>query len=65
MCKWRPANLVRSPCALGREHEAERMELCRTCAKFPAKYFTDTIHLIMDNKKFDIPTSQVGKRSIK
>jgi hypothetical protein len=45
-----------------REHEAERMALCKKWAKYPAKYFTDKIHLIMDNKKFDIPTSQTGKR---
>ena len=44
------------------EHEQLRTEICSKWARRPATYFTKSIDLIMDNKKWDIPTSAVGKR---
>ena len=45
-----------------KEHEEERVRLCTEWLKRPASFFTTSVHMIMDNKKWDIPTSAVGKR---
>jgi len=44
------------------EHEALRTEICTKWARRPASYFADSVDLIMDNKRFDLPLSVVGKR---
>ena len=44
------------------EHEQLRKEICSKWARRPAAFFTDSIDLIMDNKKWDIPVSSVGKQ---
>lgn len=45
-----------------KDHEQNRLRICKKWAALPASYFTTKIHLIMDNKQWDIPTSIVGKR---
>jgi hypothetical protein len=44
------------------EHEHNRLEICTKWAKLPATYFADKIDLIMDNKKWDLPMTKIGKR---
>lgn len=39
------------------EHEAERVEICGRMRLWPLRRFTEGIDMIMDNKKFDVPTS--------
>ena len=48
-----------------KDHLHNRLRICRKWASLPATYFTNKIDLIMDNKKWDIPTSVVGKRFAK
>lgn len=37
-------------------HERERMDICRRWRFLPENYFTDRVDMIIDNKKFSIPT---------
>ena len=44
------------------EHQEERVAMCKKWMRYPKSYFTERVDLIMDNKKFEIPTSAIGKR---
>jgi hypothetical protein len=39
-----------------------RVEICRGWAQRPANFFSKSVNLIMDNKKFEIPTWAAAKR---
>lgn len=39
------------------EHEAERVEICGRMRRWPLRRYTEVIDMIIDNKKFDVPTS--------
>jgi hypothetical protein len=39
-----------------------RVEICRGWLRRPANYFSESVDLIMDNKKFEIPTWATAKR---
>ena len=39
------------------EHERERVATCKEWQKHKATYFAESIDMIIDNKKFDVPTS--------
>jgi hypothetical protein len=44
------------------EAEDERKEICSRWRRYPATYWTDTVHLIIDNKKYPIPTYERARR---
>ena len=50
------SSTIRSP--LGQA----RVEICRGWLRRPVNFFSGSVDLIMDNKKFDIPTWAVAKR---
>ena len=56
---WRPPREapLRTP-----EDEEDRVRICSKWKYLPTNYFTDQVDAIMDNKKFDIPTSKKGRR---
>ena len=39
-------------------HAAERVEMCQALKHKPATYFTNCVDMIIDNKKFDVPTTE-------
>ena len=43
----------------------ERTEVCSRLRRYPVKYFSDTLDLIMDNKSFEIPTYAKAKKYAK
>ena len=43
------------------EHEQERVDVCGKMLRWPLRRFTDEIDLIMDNKKFDVPTTPTAR----
>ena len=45
-------------------HDAVRKETCRTWKSKPSKYWLDTVDLIIDCKKFPIPTSESAARRL-
>ncbi|CAE8671507.1 unnamed protein product, partial [Polarella glacialis] len=57
--KWRSPRheLLRDP-----EHKQERMDICGRWRRKPTTYFTEELDLIMDNKKWDIPTYDRARR---
>ena len=42
-------------------HERERAELCDRLRRRPLAYFTDTIDMIIDTKRFQVPTTPEGR----
>ena len=44
------------------EHMQERVEHCREWGCKPASYFTNKVDLIIDNKVFDLPTSERARQ---
>ena len=44
------------------EHMQERVEHCREWGCKPASYFADKVDLIIDNKVFDLPTSERARQ---
>ena len=44
------------------EHLKERLEHCREWGCKPASFFTDKVDLIIDNKVFDLPTSERARQ---
>jgi hypothetical protein len=57
--KWHPPRKkpLREP-----EVEAERMEVCGRWRRCPVSYFTEKIHLMMDNEHWDTPTYRRARR---
>ena len=47
------------------EVEKERMEMCRKWRNLPEAYFTDRLDLIIDNKKFDVPTHDQARSYVR
>ena len=45
--------------------EAERKRICNTLRKLPRKYWTTSVHLTMDNKRWPFPKSMRGKKYLK
>ena len=45
-----------------RDHELERVRICKDLVKKPRTYFTKGLHLVMDNKHWDIPLTARSKR---
>ena len=43
----------------------ERFETASRWRRYPASYWTDTLHLIMDNKRWEVPTHEMAKRAAK
>ena len=39
-------------------HAAERVEMCQALKRRAATYFTTGVDMIIDNKKFDVPTTE-------
>ena len=39
-------------------HAAERVEMCQALERRAATYFTNGVDMIIDNKKFDVPTTE-------
>lgn len=48
-----------------KEHEEERVRLCRSWAKRRGTYFSNAIDLIIDNKKFETPTNERARQYLK
>ena len=48
-----------------RHQERERAEICRRWRFLPANHFTEKVDLIIDNKKWPIPTNARGRRFLK
>ena len=42
-----------------------RVEICRGWLRRPVNFFSESVDLIMDNKKFEIPTWAAAKRFTK
>ena len=38
--------------------------MCNKIRKYPQNYFSKTVDLIMDNKSFDIPTTQQARENL-
>lgn len=47
------------------EHEAERLAFAKAFASKSPSYFTDRIDMIIDNKTFDVPTTERARRHLK
>lgn len=43
------------------EHEQERADLCDKMRRLPTNYFSENVHLIIDNKRFDTPTTPAAR----
>ena len=43
------------------EHERERVDICGKMLRWPLRRFTEEIDLIIDNKKFDVPTTPAAR----
>ena len=43
------------------EHEKERMDLCGKMRRYPRAYFSEKVDLIIDNKRFDTPTTPAAR----
>ena len=43
------------------EHEAERKDICGKIRRYPKNYFSETVDLIHDIKKFDTPTTAAAR----
>lgn len=48
-----------------KEHEAERKKICSDWGKLPKDFFTKKVDLIIDNKKFSVPTYARAVRHVK
>ena len=46
------------------EHERERVEYCTEWQRKPRSFFMEGIDVIIDNKVFDIPTSERARRQL-
>ena len=46
------------------EHEAERKAICGKVRRYPRRYFSEVVDLIIDNKKFEIPTSAAARQHL-
>ena len=46
-------------------HAAQRVHICRSLLRKPINYLTDQVDLMIDNKRFDVPTSCRAKRRMK
>ena len=47
-----------------KEDEAQRVEWCRKHADLRSSYFTDKIDMIIDNKHWEIPTSERSRKHL-
>jgi hypothetical protein len=47
------------------EHKRERKEVCNTLRRHPESFFTDYVDMIIDNKQFDVPTTQHAREHLK
>jgi hypothetical protein len=54
------AKLIRSEA-----DQAERKRICNRLRKLPLKYWTGSVHLFMDNKRWPVPSSAKGKEYLK
>ena len=43
-------------------HQEERVQHCSTWGKKPASFYTDKVDMIIDNKVFDLPTSERARQ---
>ena len=43
------------------EHIAERREACRRWRFLPNNFFSEKVELIIDNKKFEVPTTEAAR----
>jgi hypothetical protein len=59
---WRPA---REKPQREKWHLKERVKICKDMAARPASFYTSGVDLIMDNKKWAIPTTARGKTHLK
>ena len=59
---WRPPR--RKP-VLTKKHREERVAVCKVWMKKPASFFTRRVHIMIDNKRFAIPTNATGKARLK
>jgi hypothetical protein len=57
--KWRRA---REKPKRGPDIIKERLEICSKWQRLPARYYVDQVDMIIDNKKWPIPTSQQARR---
>jgi hypothetical protein len=48
-----------------KEHADERVRLCEGLQSKPAKWFSEKVDLIIDNKAFDVPTNERARRYMK
>ena len=60
--KWRPPRLK---VCRGKIDEQQRKRICDKLRKLPVSYWIRQIDLIMDNKKYQTPTSLKGKKYLK
>ena len=56
--RWRPARMKPSRTVID---EVERKRICNKLCKLPASYWTETMDLYMDNKKWFAPNSVNGR----
>ena len=45
-------------------HEQARVVTCGKWSRWPATYWTDSVDMIIDNKKWDLPLSTSGQRFV-
>ena len=50
---------------LSKQHKAERLAICTEWQSLPSTYFAKTVDLVIDNKKFTIPTHKNSKAHLK
>lgn len=60
--KWRAP---REKPTLSREHKAERLAVCSEWQSFTPTFFTRKLDMVIDNKKFAIPTHKNAKAHLK
>ena len=60
--QWRPP---REKPALDKSHKRERLEVCKEWLSWPKTHFTNKVHLVIDNKKFAVPTHKGAKARLK
>ena len=47
-----------------KEHMQERVEYCRRWMRKPSSFFLDTVDMVIDNKTFDLPTTERARRHL-
>ena len=47
------------------EHEAQRVDVCKRWKRRPSTFWSDDVDLIIDNKKFAIPTTAAARKRLR